>query len=195
MAQISYTNNIVFLKKRANMKWKTESQVLNNLLVDFVKSPHIKDVFKLFEEWNLAGIEKWFQIELFHFLYKHEKVSNTDLFKEEQFKTKHKKYQIDLTFKIKNWSYYIGLELKHHRFFALTEIENDLDRLSGIRDDDKEYFRVLFALLIHQSNTKSAKDFQQKIERDTSKSNFEFCIEIPETNYFCTAISRSINDL
>lgn len=173
------------------MKGKSESEVINIILEEFLSQPHIQDTFSLISDRKYTGCEKWFQIEFLKFLVTHSKVNEEqreELFDFDKRKEKEKHSgRIDLTFRAKHKHYYTSLELKHKNYLAKEDIRNDLKKASTILPSQRGYFRRSFSLLIHPF--KDEIQIKKSIAGCELQNKFEFTTRVPASNISCTVFS------
>ena len=175
----------------------TEEQSLFALLQDFFSSREVAQRFHFLGEQCLFGCEKWIQVEMLKFLIEHDCIPNFDIAKEDCYSTDqrtcdHRQYQyIDLTFRVRNKSYYIALELKHKKCLALAEVDSDFRKTMHMKPTNKRYFRKIFCMLVHPFEQ------EDRIRKKVENHNYfigDLCFSflIPSSNLSCSVFAISI---
>lgn len=172
----------------------------DDILKPFFAEPRIIDVLKTLKNYDWAGWEKWLQIEMLHFLTKHEKISAFS--KELKFKKKAKQEKnifVDLGFKIKgtHGEELILVEIKRKKSLkpCLNESLKDAEKIKTIPkssfnelDKDINYSpRSAWVLGFFHSSEITEKDILNIIETDSKYNIFNkktiYCRLIEDTGF------------
>ncbi len=179
-----------------DFKGMSDSKVLKEILKGFFSKKTIRQTIKFIYNQELAGCEKWLQIELLKYLFDIEQIWDDEIVKEETYKidsrTSEKRMfqRIDITFRPKNRKYYIALELKFKNYLALKEIENDFNKVSNSLPSEKAYFRKIFALLMHPTQDENV--LKQKMLSRGFDGKLEFSKKAPAAKISYTLFSKGL---
>jgi hypothetical protein len=178
------------------VKGKKEADVLRILLQEFLSERPVKKTLKFISEHRTSGCEKWFQIELLRFLQGHSKIAKDEIWKEDPYDYDQRKragsfkQRVDITFRTTYKQYYHAIEIKHKSHLAIADIRSDLRKLACVKPKQKDYFRIVFCLLLHPFQEQNL--LAKKLADKEFEHNLEFSLKIPSTELSCSVFSATL---